>query len=173
VRQYTDKSRNELRYIDVTLSTWLIRHDKEWMIENSPNIKSNYKPVDWSKRDEEILPKVKRVVEEIKEGKSERICWTTVGSKLGISGWLSKRRDKLPMTKDYIETVEESISEFQVRKIEYAIDELERRGKKITYWSLLEMAGVKSRYLDEIRDKIGPILIIKGYAKELLYLEEK
>lgn len=173
IEQYPRKSRNELRYIDVTLSTWLLRYDKEWMLENSPNIKSKYKPVDWSERDKELLPKVKRVVEEIKSKKSERVCWSTIGSKLGVSGWLSKRKDKLLMTKAYIESVEEDISDFQVRKIRFAIEELEDKGKAVTYWNLLEEAGVKPRYLPKIRGRVEPILLIKGYGKELLYLEEK
>ncbi len=51
-----------------------------------------------------MLPKVKEVIKEMKEGKPERITWSTVGGKLGISGWLSKRKEKLPLTKAYIDS---------------------------------------------------------------------
>ena len=70
---------------------------------------------------------VKEVVREMKEGKPERITWTTIGSKLGISGWLSRRKDKLPLTTEYINSVVESLQEFQIRKIKWAVDELEER----------------------------------------------
>jgi hypothetical protein len=38
------------------------------------------------KRDIELLLQVRELVIKIKEGKPEGITWTTIGSKLGISG---------------------------------------------------------------------------------------
>lgn len=168
VQQHPDKSKNELKLIDVTLGSWLCKYDKEWMVENSPELKSNYKPVDWVKRDKELLPKVKKVVEEMKMGKPERICWTTIGSKLGISGWLSKKRDKLPSTKSYIDSLNESIQGFQIRKIKWAIKEMEDNGESITYWRLLEKAGVKQRYLHSILKEVKQILSENGYSEDLI-----
>jgi hypothetical protein len=34
-----------------------------------------------------------------------------------ISGWLSKKKDKLPLVKAYIDSEVESLEEFQIRKI--------------------------------------------------------
>jgi len=76
----------------------------------------------------------------------------TIGGKLGVNGWLSKRKDKLPITKAYIESMMESITDFQVRKIKWAIDELERQGIELTKWNLVEMAGVKPKYFKDILD---------------------
>ena len=39
-----------------------MKRDKEWLYDNVPDIKNNYKPIDWNQRDEELLPLVKDVV---------------------------------------------------------------------------------------------------------------
>jgi len=46
-----------------------------------------------------LLLQVKEVVREMKEGRPERITWTTIGSKLGISGWLSKKERETTISK--------------------------------------------------------------------------
>lgn len=168
INQNPNKSRNELKLLEVTLGTWFLKYDKEWMLDNSPLIKSNYKPIDWNKRDEDILPKVKCIVEDMKIGKPERVCFTTIGSKLGISGWLSKKKKMLPLTNAYIDLKQESIREFQIRKIKWAVEELVNEGFEITYWRLLETAGVKERYIDSIEIEVEEILENKGFDRYLL-----
>lgn len=41
-------SRNNLKKLDEGVYTWLIRHDNEWLDNNSPTIKNQYKPIDWN-----------------------------------------------------------------------------------------------------------------------------
>jgi len=123
---------------------------------------------DWAKRDAELLLQVKEVEKGMKEDKPERITWTTIGSKLGISGWLSKKKEKLPLTKAYIESEVESIEEFHIRKIKWAIEELEMQGKEMTLWNLAETAGVKPRYMKSISKEIEDILLEKGYDFDIL-----
>jgi len=133
------------------------------MEENYRRIKTVVNTVDWDKRDAELLPKVKEVIKEMKEGKPERITWSTIGGKLGISGWLSKRKEKLPLTKAYIDSELESLEEFHIRKIKWGIEELERQGKEMTLWNLAETAGVKPRYMGGIYKEIKQILKENGY----------
>lgn len=150
LEENTDKSSNKIRKSNEGLYSWLTKYDKEWLRDNCRKMNNISPMVDWEKRDEELLDKVKVVVEEMCIGKPQRICWSTIGGKLGVSGWLSKRKDKLPITKAYIESVMESITDFQVRKVEWAIDELEKQGKEFTKWNLIEMSGVKQRYFHSI-----------------------
>lgn len=130
--QYPDKSSNQIRRNNDGLYAWLKKYDSEWLEQNYRRVKTNVNSVDWAKRDAELLPQVKEVVKEMKEGKPERITWTTIGSKLGISGWLSKKKEKLPLTREYIDSVVESMEEFHIRKIKWGIEELERQGKEMT-----------------------------------------
>ena len=99
----------------------------------------------------------------MKEGKPEQITWTTVGSKLGISGWLSKKKEKLPLTKAFVEPQIESLEEYHIRKIKWGIEELERQGKEVTLWNIVETAGVKPRYIQVIFKEINKVLKDKGY----------
>ena len=161
--QYPDKSSSQIRKNNDGVYAWLKRYDSEWMEENYRRIKTVVNTVDWDKRDAELLPKVKEVIKEMKEGKPERITWSTVGGKLGISGWLSKRKEKLPLTKAYIESELESLEEFYIRKIKWGIEELERQGKEITLWNLAETACVKPRYMEGIYKEIKQILNNRGY----------
>ncbi|WP_457945399.1 TnsD family Tn7-like transposition protein [Caproiciproducens sp. LBM24188] len=160
--QYADISSNQIRRKNDGLYTWLKKYDSEWLEQNYRRIKTNVNSVDWAKRDAELLPQVKEVVKEMKEGKPERITWTTIGSKLGISGWLSKKKEKLPLVKAYIDSEVESLEEFQIRKIKWAIEELERQGKEMTLWNLAETAGVKPRYMGRIYKEINQILDSRG-----------
>lgn len=161
--QYTDKSSNQIRKNYDGVYAWLKRYDNEWMQKHFRRIKNATNIVDWDKRDAELLPQVKRVVEEMKKGKPERITWTSIGCRLGISGWLSKRRDKLPLIEKYIDSVVESLEEFHVRKIKWAVEELDKEGREITLWSLVETAGVKPRYMKCISQNMRRILVDKGY----------
>jgi hypothetical protein len=86
----------------------------------------------------------------MKCGKPERITWSTLGNKLGICGWLSKEKDKLLLTKDYIESEIETLEEFHTRRIKWAISEVEMKGQQVTKWKLIEVSGVKQRYWTQV-----------------------
>lgn len=161
-------SRNNLKKLDEGVYTWLIRHDKDWLDNSTPTIKNHYASMDWGSRDEELLTQVKEVVRKMKVGKPERIRWTTIGGKLGINGWFSKRKDKLPKVKEYLDLVEETLQDFQMRKIKWAIEELESEGIIISKWKLIEKSGVNVKYIFDLRDKVSQLLREKGYGEDLL-----
>lgn len=165
---FPDKSSNQIRKGDEGLYSWLSRHDSEWLHENSRCKKNITTTIDWQKRDKELLIKIQRIVEEMRQNKPERICWTTIGSKLGISGWLAKRKNKLPGVKKFIESSQESIQEFQIRKLEWAVNELEIEGVMLTKWAILEKAGVKPRYINQIAEKVSAIFYKKGLDMNIL-----
>lgn len=166
--QYPDKSSSQIRKNNDGVYAWLKRYDSEWMEENYRRIKTVVNTVDWDKRDAELLPKVKEVIKEMKEGKPERITWSTIGGKLGISGWFSKRKEKLPLTKAYIDSELESLEEFHIRKIKWGIGEIYRQGKEMTLWNLAETAGVKPRYMEKVQEKIKEALENEGYGANFL-----
>lgn len=166
-KENPDLSRNKLKKLDETLYTRLIRYDKEWVAAHSPTIKMTRQSY-WETKDAELLPKVMAVVNDMSCGKPERILWTTVGGKLGIGGWFSKRKDKMPQVRAFLEKKVETLQEYQIRKLQWAIDELEMEGETLTKWKLLEKAGVKPRYISDIRREVGRILEEKGGDSSLL-----
>ena len=104
----------------------------------------------------------------MKEGKPERIIWTSVGGRLGINGWFSKRKDKLPQVKAYLDAEQETLQDFRVRKIKWVMEALESEGVNISKWKLIEKSGVNLRYIAEIKDKVGQVLKESGYDEDLL-----
>lgn len=146
LQQNPELSSNKLREKSQGLHRWLTKYDIDWLRENSRKGKRTNNVIDWDKRDIELLEEVKQVVSNMKCGKPERISWTTIGNKLGIGGWLSKKKDKLPLTKDYIESEIETVEEFHIRRIKWAIAELEMEGQQITKWKVIDVSGVKQRY---------------------------
>ncbi len=163
LQRFPDKSSNEIRKIDPVIYRWLTKYDIEWL-RNNLRKKECRTIIDWNKRDKELLPKVKAIAFGMQAGKPTMISWGSIGGKLGISGWLIKYKDKLPQTMEYILTVTETLHEFQIRKIIWAITELEKDSIAVTKWNLLEKAGVKSKYIPSIRTELCKLLDDKGYG---------
>jgi len=165
MNHYPDKSKTELRQLNKAVYAWLYRNDKEWLKFNSPEPIYRYKNtrVDWDKRDKEILPKVKTVVEEMLNSteKPERITISLIGNKLGIRGLLEKHLDKLPLTKQYLDSVEESRRDFQLRRIKWAVQKLEKEGQELKLWKILRRAGIRKEYIRELENEV--LEIIKRY----------
>ena len=73
--------------------------------------------------------------------KPVRITVSKIGTTIGLKALLEKHLDKLPQTKAYLESVTETVEEFQIRRIEWAIRELDRRGEEKKDWKILRLAG--------------------------------
>ncbi|XXF70884.1 TnsD family Tn7-like transposition protein [Thermoanaerobacterium thermosaccharolyticum] len=158
------KGKTELRQMDKVLFTWLYRNDREWLNNNShakKRVNNGYIRVDWDSRDKEILPKVEGVVKDMLNSKEkpERISISRIGGKLGIRALLEKHLDKLPRTRAYLDSVKESDKDFRIRRIKWAIQELEKEGQELKEWRILRKAGIRKEYVNSIIDDIKISLI--------------
>lgn len=157
MRQNEQKSLTELRQLNKALYTWLYRNDKSWLIEHSPNptrvITANSR-VDWGKRDEEILALVRTEVTRIltSDGKPERISISRIGKRIGYLSMLEKHLSMMPQTKSYFDSVRESVEEFQMRRIKWAIQEIEREGQDLQWWRIVRKAGIRGKATDQFRE---------------------
>lgn len=162
MNNYPDKSKTELRQLNKAVYTWLYRNDKEWLQLNSPEPRYTYKNtrVDWNKRDKEILARVKVVVEEMLNStqKPERITVNLIGSKLGIRGLLEKHLDKMSLTKQYLDSVKESRRDFQLRRIKWAVMEVEQEGQELKLWKILRKAGIRKEYIGGLENEVLEIM---------------
>ena len=75
--------------------------------------------------------------------KPVRITVSKIGTTIGLKALLEKHLDKLPQTKAYLESVTETVEEFQIRRLEWAIRELDRRGEEKKDWKILRLAGLR------------------------------
>ncbi|MDJ0691619.1 MAG: hypothetical protein QNJ41_24330 [Xenococcaceae cyanobacterium MO_188.B32] len=59
--------------------------------------------------------------------------------------------DKLPETRSYLESVTETVENFQIRRVEWAIAELDRRGEEIKEWKILRLACLRGDLSDKVK----------------------
>lgn len=155
-KEYPERGIKELRGIEGKIYSWLYRNDRQWLTQNSPEKRYVYinKRVDWKQRDQELLQKIRLLVQQMQttDEKPKRISVSTIGSALGVRALLQKHFDKLPDTKDYIESVVETDSDFRLRRVQWAIKVLEKEGQEIKTWRILKKAGIRDEFAEEIRD---------------------
>lgn len=162
-KQYPRSDKTELRQLNNRVFTWLYRNDRDWLNRNSPKLKSivndNHR-VDWEYRDEEIFNNVTVAVNDmLSVGKPIRITVSSIGSRIGIRPLLEKHLDKLPKTKRYLEGKTESIKDFQIRRLQWAIQELQDDGQDLSLWRIFRKAGIREEFQDELQGETLKLVI--------------
>lgn len=152
-------SKTEIRKIKPDVYTWLYRCDRNWLNNNSPKLqkpKTSVNRVDWNARDKEILAQAKNTVEQLlKKDKPVRITVGRVGSSLGLKALFEKHLDKLPQTRAYLESVTETVEDFQIRRIDWAVEELDRKGEEVMKWKILKLAGLRENPSKRVKQAIA------------------
>lgn len=144
IKQYPTVSRTNLRKKNPALYMRIYRNDKEWLKKHPPFAKKNVvtnKRVDWVKRDLKILDEVKKVVEDLgAREKPVRITLSSIGKAIKQLSLLEQKADKLPLTIAYIDSVKESVTDFQKRRIDWSVRQLrdEERIRESFYPDLAE-----------------------------------
>lgn len=134
--------------------------------------RSKYGNVDWNKRDEEILLKVKNLVDNLIDTRErpKRINLNRIGKTLNIYYILSKYIEKLPKTAIYLNDVIETNEEYINRKIRWAINEINEKDEFFNVESVIYLAGIygkdKIKYRNSIENEINNYL--KKYEKVLV-----
>ena len=155
-------SKTEIRKLAPDVYTWLYRRDRHWLNENSPKLKkpkSSINKIDWNVRDGEILIQAQNAVSNLlKKNKPVRITVGRIGATLGLKALLDKHLDKLPQTKAYLDSVTETVEDFQIRRIKWAVEELDCQGEEIRSWKILRLAGLRRDCADKVREVIETVL---------------
>lgn len=89
-----------------------------------------------------------------KESPPVRITVAEMERRSGQRNWLLKRRNRLPQTMAFLERAVESIKDFQVRRIRWAISELEQQGGPVKAWQVMRKAGLRSVFLELINAEL-------------------
>lgn len=146
-KRYPNKSVKQLREAEKALYMRLYRKDREWLKNNSPKpiMKSSKVRIDWKKRDQELLSKVKNAVEELlsMDKKPLRVTVGRVGYLISEKALLEKKLNKLLRTKEYLQQKVESVEQFQERRILYTIHQSKLQGEEMVAWRILRKAGIK------------------------------
>ena len=149
-------SKTELRKLAPDIYIWLYRQDRGWLNNNSPKLKkpkASVNRVDWNIRDKQILAQVRNAIAQLlNEDKPIRITISRIGATVGLKALLEKHLRKLPQTRAYLESVTETVEDFQIRRIDWAIAELDRQGEEIKEWKILRLAGLRECLSERVRE---------------------
>jgi len=160
-------SKSSLRKIAPAAYIWLYRNDRDWLYNNSPDLKKSYKNerVNWDERDLQVLDKVKKAVGEILnyEGKPVRITVSRVGRKLGLLALLEKHIKKMPMTCNFLIKTIESVEDFQVRRVKWATKKLRKDGEEVKEWKIKRLAGLRSFCTSRVSKVINEEIMKEHY----------
>jgi len=72
---------------------------------------------------------------------------------------LEKHLDKLPRTRAYLDSVKESDRDFRIRRIKWAIQELEKEGQELKEWRILRKAGIRKEYEKYIEIELENLIV--------------
>lgn len=152
--QHTQASKTALRQFAPATYTWLYRHDREWLNTNSPAAQTPICPnnrVNWQKRDEQILSQVKGAVQRLLiVDRPIRITISRVAKAIGQLALIEQHLNQMPMTQTYLDSVTESVEDYQIRRVRWAAELLDRRGESIDRWKVIRIAGLRPDYSEKV-----------------------
>lgn len=144
--------------LDPATYAWLKKYDEAWLLDNVPEPvvkwkhKGRSKSVDWASRDEELLSLTKSIVSTLLNSDEipVRITGHRIAEKSDRPFWFRKL-SLLPKTKRYLEDIQESIGQFHIRRIQWAMEELQNDGEPITKSRVLATAKLSNNLSDEAK----------------------
>jgi hypothetical protein len=138
---------------------WLYRNDRLWLNTNSPARKSapaRMRRVDWNKRDRGVLNAAKQAAHKIyRLTPLVRVTIGRIGKSIRQKSLLEKHLNKLPLTCSYLVGVVESVRDFQIRRIRWAVSILKRQNELVKTWQVLKLAGLDRARSEDITDVIA------------------
>lgn len=180
VRENPGCTRNEIR---VKLNKYymkLYKHQKDLLYsvlpEKLPKYSNGTLKVDWGARDIELLEKAKMAYSRLLFcAEPIRISATRLIKEIGYSSY-HFYCGKLPKTKQYIESVSESVKEYQLRRVDYVCEELYRIKGRFEKWEVIRLAGLKNTVSSVVLTKINNNIMkfcgmLRGKNEESHYKE--
>jgi hypothetical protein len=81
-----------------------------------------------------------------------KISIRQVGQTIGVLALLEKHLDKMPLAEAYLKSVIESVEDFQIRRIKWAIKWLDNCGEDILVWKVTRVAGLREDCSKRVKD---------------------
>ena len=154
--QHPQSSKTALRRFAPATYSWLYRYDRAWLNQKSPPVqKSVYANnwVDWQARDAQILAQVQEAVQGMLAAeKPIRITVSKVAKAIGQLALIEQHLDQMPLTKVYLDSVVESIEDYQIRRVLWAVALLDRQGEDVGLWKVVRIAGLSPSGVESIKE---------------------
>lgn len=159
LKTHPEMSRTELRKLCQKEYSYLYKHEKEWLLGILPvaKISSGGKGyIDWQQRDGEICMQLQNArLELLKEDKPSRICHSSLAKKIVQLTLLSNHLDKLPNCKEFISNFCETTQEFQIRRCQKIINDMQVKGIQLAEWRVWRKAGLRHEAYESIKGKLN------------------
>lgn len=157
-------SRRQIRIRYRKEHIWLEKYEKEWLesIMPAPLAHTEFyvnSRVDWTERDSKTCQNVKDAVFNILENDlMERVSITHIAKKINYKG-LKRDIEKMPRTKELLDSCVEDVPTFHKRKIHIAYKILiSQQMDKIKHYMLLRLANIEFEYYHDYDDYINSML---------------
>lgn len=154
-KSYPEASKTNLRQLAKATYVWLYRHDRKWLNQNSPTLKiptPSYNRVDWLERDKQVLAQVQPVVQLLLNAdKPFRITVSRIAKSINLLALFEQHLNQMPLTQAYLESVKETVEDFQIRRIHWAIKYLDDHKEEVKAWKVIKVAGLKENFSDRVR----------------------
>ena len=146
--------RSELSRMDLENYKWMLRNDYEWFDANTPSPVRSL--VDWNSRDAEYLTKAKSAISEMlaQSGRPQWICYSSISNRIGLGNAIYGLVNKMPLTKQYFDSVIETKTEWRKRKIQWAIQQLKESRQPLSYDQVRLVSGISGRMAVLLREYI-------------------
>ena len=110
----------------------------------SGQVQPNRVHLEWAKIDRSWLSRLKALARQIRNQTPPiRITLAELERRADKRGWTLKRAHRLPQTMAYLNQIIETTADFQLRRIHWVIEQLERQNVPVVAWRVMRMAGLK------------------------------
>lgn len=160
--KYPTYGRQELNNKNRAIYAWLRKYDVDWLEVNSPEPKLKYNPrkgkKDLQKADTEFLIKAKEIVKEWPnyekiEKKLVRKSIPRIAHLIGLGKSLSRKRDQLQLTFNYLDSAHETVKDFQKRRVRNLL-EIKFKDEIVSVNKVAEAVGVRKKIREGSGDEI-------------------
>ncbi len=161
IKTHYDRTRTEIRSKAPGVYIWLYRNDREWLelalpsptargLRNNSNRNSR---VDWSARDNQLSQEIEKAAEQLllADEKPVRITLGKIGKSIDKLALLEQHLDKLPKSGAILRRVLESVEDFQIRRVEWAMSQLKMSGEEIAEWKIHKIAGLRPDISERVK----------------------
>lgn len=133
--------------------TWLYRHDKQWLMSNKPEKKirtdtryvTDYRK--WDESNVELLESEYGAL--VNEANRSRLTQTRYIKMLPRSNSVEKHLDDLPNTSKWLTSHQESVEDYQIRRLHVAFSKIKAKNLEVKRWRLVRFANIRKELITQ------------------------
>lgn len=107
------------------------------------------------KRDLDICEQLRNVYYEIMSSETPiRVTSTLLAKRIGKDPMIRSNASKLPISVQFLNTVSESVEQFQIRRVDYICKKIYEENGKLIKWKVIRLAGLGVNISREVGNRI-------------------